>query len=351
MSAPVGSPDVTVLLPTINRPAFLRVALESIARQTAVARIRQVLVSENAAGRDSESIVAAFADRLPVRFVRQDPSIAPLDHFSWLTAQLPSTGYCAMLHDDDWWAPNHLGFGLSLLDQGCELSAFFGSFYFVSAESSPLWLEPISRPWFGAGYLPLNETWTLGLPEIILSSLGGTPCHYSGIVARSSAFTTAGAATRSFQNPFDNDRIFIVELARIGRLVHSPVPTLFVRLHADQDVRRQTDAGTHNEHVRRTTEYLINLAAANHIDLRALLRERIDACPAFHLGPLLNNLSQEEYAGPLGAAGLMPPALATVVGARKRQQRRMNRWVSELAPPILIRIARRIERTLGPIRE
>jgi hypothetical protein len=47
---------VTVIIPTCNRPQFLREALESVRQQTALDRIGQVIVSENGGCREYNTV-------------------------------------------------------------------------------------------------------------------------------------------------------------------------------------------------------------------------------------------------------------------------------------------------------
>src|SRR5688572_22058244 len=97
---------ISVLVPTANHPKFLETALQSIARQTAIDKIEEVLVSENLLDRESEAVCKKFPN-LPIRYILQDPPLTRFQNFDFLFNQARAD-LVALLCDDDWWAPGHL---------------------------------------------------------------------------------------------------------------------------------------------------------------------------------------------------------------------------------------------------
>jgi hypothetical protein len=59
---------LSVLSPTANQPLLLRRALKSVARQSGVDQIQEVLVSENLKNWESENICRQFTN-LPIRYL------------------------------------------------------------------------------------------------------------------------------------------------------------------------------------------------------------------------------------------------------------------------------------------
>src|SRR5688500_8616761 len=114
---------ISVLLPTTNRPHFLRTALSSIQRQTALDKITEVIVSENAGGKASEEICKEFK-ALPIRYIFRDPPVSGKRHFQ-LLFEGAANEHVAMLHDDDWWDPHHIENGLKHFSTNEGISCYY----------------------------------------------------------------------------------------------------------------------------------------------------------------------------------------------------------------------------------
>ena len=98
--------DVSVLIPTAKRPHFLSTALESVARQTALDRIGEVLVIENGEDRGSGDVCKRFPN-LPIKYIYRNPTI-PASERTVSILREGSLPFVALLHDDDWWFDFHL---------------------------------------------------------------------------------------------------------------------------------------------------------------------------------------------------------------------------------------------------
>ena len=108
-------PDVTVVIPTYNRHAFLREALETVAAQTY--QNYRVYISDNGSTDGTEALVAEYG--------RTDPRIS-YHRFACNVGIVPNwqqalsghrTAYVALLNDDDLWLPDHLAQGIQALEQ------------------------------------------------------------------------------------------------------------------------------------------------------------------------------------------------------------------------------------------
>jgi len=329
-------PDpVTILVATTRRPALLRTALASIAAQTAGRRITQVLVSENAGDATSRAVAEEFADRLPVKYVLREPPLSGLAHALALMETLPPDGYVAILHDDDWWLPDHLAQALARLEQNPSAVATYSSYFIVSAESSMLASDTNLLFWFGAGFAPLAACWPLDETGLLLSCLWGTPGHYSTLLARIPAYRKAAGLVYREGNPYDNDRLLAMELGRLGPVIFQPLPEAFIRYHADQDQHRY-DWPQREAHLRATTRRLAAQARASGIDLRASLAARLESCPAVARETVLNALSQPWCVETLIQEQLAPADLTAYAAIHSPKPKNIRYHLGRLLPPMML---------------
>jgi hypothetical protein len=295
---------VTVLLPTTNRPLFLRTALASVERQTARQKIGQVIVSENANGRDSEAICAEFPN-LPIAYKFRDPAVDSLRHFRLLLSET-ETQHVAMLHDDDWWHPDHLSNGLRCLDLHGGVATYWAAFFRVFGESSSM-THLNSSFWAGAGYPRLDEMWKLEPKQVILSCLWYTPGHYSSLITNTQLLDSCCDTYMERKNPFDNDRIIATELSKRAPTYFNPIPELWVRYHTQNDTIRFEK--TRDTYIQATSHYLIDEAEALGFDVQAELEQLLLACPPSERLYVYDSFEKGSIAV-LKARGKMPPTLA-----------------------------------------
>ncbi|MBN9332127.1 glycosyltransferase family 2 protein [Devosia sp.] len=91
--------EITIGIPTYNRPAGLRQALESIEKQSL--QPDKIIVSDNASTTtETEKIAAEFADKLPIQYFRQKENLGAKRNFIFLLEQA-DTKYFMWLADDD----------------------------------------------------------------------------------------------------------------------------------------------------------------------------------------------------------------------------------------------------------
>jgi hypothetical protein len=285
---------VTILLPTVSRPAMLRTALESIVDQTASDAISRIFVSENGNNRESEEICRQFPS-LPISYIFRG-SITPIQHVQALMKECLSGELTAVLHDDDWWSPAHLANALWNLESSPNVSAYTSNHLLVSNESSlPKCCDTQIFPWFGTNYAPLNSMWELSSSNVLMGSLLGKIAHCSTFVARTEALKKS-VYVYDLGNPFDNDRMLLYALSNQGALLYNPLPEVFVRYHETQDCA-SFDSYTRIKHMCDTTRWLIQTNGrpveiiANHF------MRRIIMCPVEASGTL-KALSEKEWCLP-----------------------------------------------------
>jgi GT2 family glycosyltransferase len=126
--------SITVLVPTYQRAGMLRYCLESIALQSRIDLIKEVVVSENGPADESEFVSYSFRDRLPIRYIRQRPTVPACTHVAKLANEV-QTKYVAMLADDDMWSRYHLEESMRCFERYPSIHAYFGQAVYVENET------------------------------------------------------------------------------------------------------------------------------------------------------------------------------------------------------------------------
>jgi glycosyltransferase involved in cell wall biosynthesis len=127
-SQDANQPLVTVVLPTLNRPAYLEEALRSAVQQSY--RNLEILVRDNASDRSTGEVVRSFKDER-IHYLRHPENIG-------MTANLlggfrAARGkYVTTLHDDDFWQPEFLQEMVAVLEANPELVVAFSDHYIVN---------------------------------------------------------------------------------------------------------------------------------------------------------------------------------------------------------------------------
>ena len=121
---------VSVVVPTYNRPGYLRVALKSVVEQSY--RHLEIIVQDNASELDSGAVVAAFADPR-VSYHRNATNIGARENF--LAGYRRCTGkYIATLNDDDCWHPDFISTLVAKLEADDDLVLAFCDHDIIDAE-------------------------------------------------------------------------------------------------------------------------------------------------------------------------------------------------------------------------
>jgi glycosyltransferase involved in cell wall biosynthesis len=330
---------VGVLILTCNRPAFLREALESVRRQTARDRIAQVVVSENSANGDSEDLCRQFPD-LPIDYVRQTPPVPALFH---LTAVWPLIRHenVAFLHDDDWWAPEHLQAALAAFDSNPGCVGCFSSYYETADARRPFQLDPIKawRVWASTS-CSFQPALVLDDVGMLLINLLDSTFHYSTFVGRNVPTWQASQRVAASGNAYDNDRLFPVYLSAHGSVAYVTRPDVFVRVHPEQDSARFERIKQHWFLKRETSRRLL----AESREAAARAADRFNAAVA--------GLDEHDFFKVADAIGepqktflIEECGLRLTRIAEEPQPARDLRWyVTQVCPPVFLAGMRRLAR-------
>jgi len=297
--------DTSILIPTYKRPHLLLAALESVARQTAVDRIGEIVVIENGSDRRSEKVCQKFPG-LPIKYIFRNPTV-PVSKLTVVTLSETSLPNVALLHDDDWWLDFHLERSLEKLDTMPELSAVYASYFVTESENS--WFQEINgnfTAWFGNDQHATGDTRILDFKQVLITSILQAGFHMSSLVYRGSVI---GACFEAFSdgNEYDNDRTLAVELSRQGNILFHDTPSIVVRNHPGQDNRQTKRAGKASYWFNRNTRRMIQQAIDASIDIRSELDARVSR-PGFSADMALRCIRAEDY-DPLVEASLLSPSL------------------------------------------
>ncbi len=138
--------DVSVIVPTFNRPSLLARALESLAAQT-LERDRFEVLVVNDCGLEPTDVVAAFADRLDVRLLStpENGGLAATRNVGIANAR---GRYVSFLDDDDCFYPEHLQLLVDTADElGGETVVYSDAIHMIEDdEGTPLVRQMIQAP-------------------------------------------------------------------------------------------------------------------------------------------------------------------------------------------------------------
>ncbi|MEA5580452.1 glycosyltransferase family 2 protein [Nodularia harveyana UHCC-0300] len=128
----LNQPLVSVIIPTYNRPEYLKLAIASAVNQTY--QNIEIIVSDNCSSESPEEIVASFADPR-IRFWRQPQNMGMLTNqmhgFKMATGK-----YVASLHDDDMWKEDFLAKLVPPLEANSDLILAFCDQYIIDQNSN-----------------------------------------------------------------------------------------------------------------------------------------------------------------------------------------------------------------------
>lgn len=163
-------PKVSVLIPTNNRESLLRLALESLVKQTS--RDFEVLVFDNASTDGTQACVEAFANRLPeVRYVRQPVNVGPVPNF---TACLNNAKgeYIKYLLDDDLLEPECIRIMSECLDDHPEVALVTSKRTPIDEKGNPLPDIPATRQATGYDAILSGKELIEGVLKLRLNFIG-----------------------------------------------------------------------------------------------------------------------------------------------------------------------------------
>lgn len=169
------APKVSVIVPTKDRPHFLREALESVRALEGPDLKLEVIVGDNGTTPQTPAIVESLGAKHVKAKRGAGASIARNAALSAATGD-----FVAFLDDDDRWLPTHLRAHLDILRERPEIDAVVGQV--ISADHK---MRPISKPWPAK---PPGEG-----RELVRHMLGGYFPQIGAVVARREAVQRVGA--------------------------------------------------------------------------------------------------------------------------------------------------------------
>ncbi|MBA2524181.1 MAG: glycosyltransferase family 2 protein [Pyrinomonadaceae bacterium] len=332
---------ITVILPTVNRPQMLRKALSSIDRQTEKRRITNVIVSENGGNRQSEEICAEFP-QIPINYLFRDPPVTAFDHGVSLFEGLDnsSSPYVAILHDDDWWGTNHIFNAFNELEKHPDAVAYWASSYYMHGEASWIMHCWNMTSWVASGFAPMTEIARLDRKQAALACVGSGPAHYSTLLARRKPLLAAADRVAKTANAHDSDRLFFLELARLGPLLLNLVPEVFIRQHPTQD-QLSLSFEESNKHIAAATRLVLDFCKQEGIDIIQEFSRLYQECPVPELRRYLFGMFDRRVVAELRRQNALPAELS------RQREGKAAWWVEQLSPPVCRAAAARIREIMG----
>jgi glycosyltransferase involved in cell wall biosynthesis len=207
-------PEVSVVIPTYNRPGLLQRAVRSAVAQDGVHA--EIIVV------DDGSAPCVSADAMPPSVILARTGSQGVAAARNLGAEVASAPWIAFLDDDDWWAPDHLRRLLSAATAADAGFAYTGRWH-VDLSTGAATLRPALH--------------SDGLATRLLhENVVGTP---SGVIVRRSLYLEVGGSDSSLAAMADWD--LWIRLAGVARGVADPVATVAYAVHEDNmssDVQR-----------------------------------------------------------------------------------------------------------------
>lgn len=172
---------VTVGIPTFNRAAWLREAIESVLAQSF--RDFRLIVSDNASDDDTPDVVRSFSDKR-IDYLRSEYNVGSLGNINRLVA-LADTEYLLLLPDDDILYPGHLGAAVELLERAPTAGLVHTAFDQIDVQSRVMGrIDPVA-----CHSLTTIERGDLALERLMVSTWG---LCFTSTVYRTKAIVEAG---------------------------------------------------------------------------------------------------------------------------------------------------------------
>ncbi len=212
------------MVPTLGRrPAFLRMALESIRSQTVPCHI--VIV-----GPTEVDVLQDLAIEFDAPLVADPGSLPAAVNVG--VASFPTAEFVNWLGDDDLLEPHSLNSTVEALDRHPDAAVAFGSCRYIDEEDHELWVSSAGRlaPWI--------LSWG---PDLI---------PQPGMLVRMTAWEAVGGVDESLRFAFDLD--LLLKLKRRGPLVRVPQVVSCFRWHGDSlTVSDRSESMRESEEARR----------------------------------------------------------------------------------------------------
>jgi glycosyltransferase involved in cell wall biosynthesis len=220
---------VTVVVPTYNRPGFLREALTSVRAQDF--EQFDVLIADDASSYNVASLVESFQDpRLSLRRHKRNLGYIQNSHWALCAAK---TRYVAILEDDCLWHPDHLSRAITALERWPA-----APFYCCSTETFGAGKSGIHKPhWSQAETVELCDWRETGFGVWLV---WGVPMLVPSVVVRREALNGLFWGGRTW--PFCQDYLWWGQLALKDAFIYDPDVGAGYRWHESNVTHTNLDA-------------------------------------------------------------------------------------------------------------
>ena len=340
---------ISVLIPTRDRPDFLKHAIESVRRQSGIELIKEVIVSNNGTV-DVAEIVNSF-NVLPVSYVKQTKPLRPGDHIEWLVNQAKCP-LVAMLADDDMWGRYHLEEAVRLFSKHPSAVAVFNQTVAVRNVSRQLigGFARLRNSYSTKQTDHLSDAFVFEPGQLLVDLLIMTPLNIWSMVAKKSNIVKHIGILSGTDPGIDSDRYFIWRLNKEGVIVVGLEIGLFMRCHSDMRgaVLERQAKHKYSEITKEYSRQIINEAESMGLpvkeqwdlfwtqlsseDHEAVCRQGYGECIAFASELLRSDAASLKVDRPAES---------------KQRRNALSRFVQECLPPIIFRQLARLQHIKG----
>jgi glycosyltransferase involved in cell wall biosynthesis len=220
-------PYFTIAIPTYNRAAFLRQAINSALSQTD--SDFELIISDNASTDDTPAVVASIKDER-LRYVRQPANLGAIKNVNFLVRE--ARGRFFVLHqDDDLLHPEFLRRCQQAVGNRSDVSLFAAAVY-SGAEPAGIMGENISlrpSPLAPVSHVDGKITEISGV-DVAIMNLFSYPLMPPGLAFCTEALRKTGALFSEFL--WAGDNITVARVALCGSVLFDPQVGAFVRFHS-----------------------------------------------------------------------------------------------------------------------
>jgi glycosyltransferase involved in cell wall biosynthesis len=214
--------QVTLVITTFDRPAYLEECLASVRQQTL--RPFRVVVLDNASLADYSGVLDRFRE-LPLVHVRSETNIGAAGNIGRAIRRYSDSKYLVVFHDDDLMHPRMLEWERDLLERDPDIqfvSTELASFEDGTASPVGTWPDVDLRA-------EVYDDQT----DLARSLLGGAGLCFGSTMYRSSVLSRIGIEEERFGIIWD--RPFLLDAARLGKSALIRAPLVLYRRHPGQD--------------------------------------------------------------------------------------------------------------------
>jgi glycosyltransferase involved in cell wall biosynthesis len=286
----MSNPAVSVVIPVYNGENYLRLALESVLRQTF--QDLEIIVIDDGSKDSTPDIAQSFGER--VRYVRQENAgvAAAVNH----GIRLARGRYFAWLSHDDLWAPEKLSAQLEALQHADGPAVCYTDIKLIDGEGKV----------FDEKELPLPNR-----NDIVRAILRLEPVLYAAysLVCEVRCFEQVGPYDLKKRHTQDAD--MLLRLARTFPFVRVPEKLMFVREHGTRDSLRPTFVAEANAFYRAWLDALTpaELSSNPSALARATSRKEIADVFLFRGTEPWTGLARAQYRKALGESPLVLPGV------------------------------------------